>query len=214
MPGARWLDVFGDEIGDPPAWVSLGHLSPDGAVTMVKTHHRRAAGTPRSYQVPADAMAAELGQSPLEWVAFDAAFQLVNLTLPAQSRPRPPGFLPALVDRAEQARHEYPRWPTVRWSVAGAEVPAHVWWFAGGWAAFTEAVPGLYLTASGVGTDPDGLSLTPLTDGHAYHFDLHQPLATTLLTSSRATALGDRPLPEQADWHPDQLRIIDHLGPP
>jgi hypothetical protein len=85
-PGVRWLELFGDEIGDPLRWVSLGHRSRDGgALVMVKTYARLAAGTPRSYQIPTDAQAAELGKPPLEWVASSAAVELVNLTLPARS---------------------------------------------------------------------------------------------------------------------------------
>ena len=214
-PGLRWLELFGDEIGDPVRWVSLGHRSRDGdALVMVKTYRRLATGSPRSYQIPTDAQAAELGRSPLEWVAFNAAFELVNLTLPVRSLPRPPGFYRALVDHAEQAGREYARWPTVRWSVDGHAVTAHRWPFAGGWAAFTDAVEGVYLYATGLGADPDGLSLARLTDADAYHFDLHSPLATALLTSSRAAALGDRPLPGRPDWHADQLQLIDSPGPP
>ncbi len=109
-PGQRWLELFGDEIGDPLRWVSLGHRSRDGdALVMVKTYVRLATGRPRSYQIPTDAQAAELGQDPLEWVAFSAA------------------------------------------------------------------VPGAYLYATGLGTGPDGLSLAVLADGDAYHFDLGQP---------------------------------------
>jgi hypothetical protein len=48
-PGVRWLEVFGDEIGDPPRWVSLGHRSLDDSLIMVKTYARLATGTPRSF---------------------------------------------------------------------------------------------------------------------------------------------------------------------
>src|ERR1700742_713316 len=116
-PGTRWLEMFGDEIGDPLRWVSLGHLSRDGdALAMVKTYARLATGAPRSFQIPTDAQAAELGKSPLEWVAFSAAFELMDLTLPVRSLARPPGFNRALVDHAERAGQEYARWPGARWS--------------------------------------------------------------------------------------------------
>jgi hypothetical protein len=157
-PGLRWLELFGDEIGDPLRWVSLGHRSRDGdALVMVKTYVRLATGRPRSYQIPTDAQAAELGQEPLQWAAFSAAFELVNLTLPVRSLPRPSGFSRALVDHAEQAGQEYARWPAVRWSEDGRAVTARRWQFAGGWAAFTDAVPGVYLYA----TDAQQLSQPP-----------------------------------------------------
>jgi hypothetical protein len=209
-PGARWLELFGDEIGDPLRWVSLGHRSRDGdALVVVKTYARRAAGAPRSYQIPTDAQAAELGRSPLEWVAFSAAVELINLTLPVRSLPRPPGFNRALADRAGQAGQEYGRWPAVRWSVDGQAVTAHRWRFAGGWAAFTDAVEGVYLYATGLGTDPDGLSLSVLQDGGGYHFALDQPLWPEALSAARAAAGVDELAELRAvDWHPDQLRLM------
>jgi hypothetical protein len=208
-PGLRWLEGFGDEIGDPPRWVSLGHRSRDGgALIMVKTYARLATGHPRSYQVPTDAQAAELGKSPLEWLAFNAAFELMNLTLPVRSLPRPPGFNRALVDRAEQAGQEYEQWPAVRWSVDGQAVSAHGWRFAGGWAVFTHGVDGVYLHACGVGPEPDGLSLATIRDGRAYHFGLDQALWPEVMTASRAAAgVDDLPEPRRTDWHPDQLRL-------
>ena len=209
-PGLRWLELFGDEIGDPVRWVSLGHRSRDGdALVMVKTYRRLATGSPRSYQIPTDAQAAELGRSPLEWVAFNAAFELANLTLPVRSLPRPPGFYRALVDHAEQAGQEYAQWPAVGWSVDGRTVTAHCWRFAGGWAAFTDAVPGLYLYATGLGADADDLSLAALPDGGAYHVDLDQSLWAENLSAARTAAgADDQPELPSETWHPDQLRLM------
>jgi hypothetical protein len=209
-PGARWLDGFGDEIGDPPRWVSLAHQTLDGdSLIMVKTYSRLSTGAPRSFQVPTDAQAAQMGKSPLQWVAFDAAFELINLTLPVLSLPRPPGFNRVLVDHAERAGSEYVQWPAVRWQVDGVAVTARVWWFAGGWTAFTDVVEGVYLHASGVGPGPDGLSLAVLRDGSAYHLDLDQPLYPGVLSASRAAAgANDLPEPLRQDWHADQLRLM------
>jgi hypothetical protein len=213
-PGVRWLEVFGDQIGDPPRSVSLAHQTRDGSsLIMVTTHSRLATGAPRSYRVPTHAQAAKLGKSPLEWVAFAAAFELINLTLPVLSLPRPPGFYQVLVDQAEQARSEYVRWPTVRWQVDGVPVTARVWRFAAGWAAFTDAVAGVYLHASGVGTGPDDLPLAVLRDGRAYHFDLHQPLDPGVMSASRAAAGADNlPDARRPDWHADHLRLMRDPG--
>src|ERR1700756_2140763 len=72
-PGTRWLESFGDVIGDPPHWVSLGHLSPDGgSLTLVETRSR----------ARTDAMLAASGRPPWSHVAQRAAAALVNLTLP------------------------------------------------------------------------------------------------------------------------------------
>src|SRR5271170_5564497 len=51
--GARWLNQFGDEIGDPPRWVTLAHEAAAGeSLIMVSTYSRPAT----------DAVAARWGQ--------------------------------------------------------------------------------------------------------------------------------------------------------
>jgi hypothetical protein len=206
-PGARWLDLFGDQIGDPPRWVTLAHETADGqSLIMVSTYSKP----------PTDAQAVRAGQSPLPDVAFDAAHTLINVTLPAQSVPRPDGFLPLLTEHAQHAAGQSAQWPTVRWRVGAAPVIARVWQFAGGWAAIGGPVDDVYLSAVGVGVGvgvgarPDGLSLTRLQDGSAYHVDLAQPLHPSLLTASRQAAgvgFGGSPW-ESQDWHADHRRLM------
>jgi hypothetical protein len=198
-PGTRWLESFGDAIGDPPHWVSLGHLGPDGgSLILVETHSR----------ARTDAMVAPSGRAPLAYVAQCAAITLVNLTLPPLSVPRPEGMLRALVDHAEE-RGGYPAWPRARWRVDGAAVTARAWRFAGGWAAVSEAVD-VYLAVAGLGTDPDGLSLGLIADGGAYHFRLDQPLHPDVMAASRAARPGggEFPWPQPGQWHDDQLRLL------
>ena len=209
--GARWLDGFGDPVGDPPRWASLGHQTPAGdSRIVVTTHSRLATGTPRSFRIPTDAQAAEIGQSPLQYLAADAALQLTGLTLPVLSLARPPGFLRALVEYAEKAGSEYAQWPRESWRVDGGAVTARVWGFAGGWAAFTDAVEGAYLTAVGVGASPEGLLLAVLRDGSAYHFELDQPLPVGALSASAQVAAAQFEAPpwQHQEWHADQLRLM------
>jgi hypothetical protein len=202
--GARWLDLFGDEIGDPPRWVALGHQTADGqSLIMVNTYSGR----------PTDAQAARLGQPPLEYVAFGAAHILIDVTLPVQSVPRPDGFLPLLTEHALHAAGQSAQWPAVQWRVDAATVAARVWQFAGGWAAISDAVDDVYLSAAGTGTRPEGLSLSRLRDGSAYHFDLAQPLAPRLLSASRHAAgvefKGSQW--ERQGWHGDHVRLMRAL---
>ena len=165
--GARWLDGFGDEIGDPPRWVGLAHQAEDGqSQIMVHTYSRP----------PTNAKAARWGQPPLQEVAFDAAHMLINVTLPAQSVARPDGYIPLLVEHATKVADQYAQWPTVSWQVDAAVVAARVCRFACGWAAITDAADEVYLAVVGVGAEPEGLSLTQFQDGSAYHFDLAGPL--------------------------------------
>lgn len=205
-PGARWLDLFGDEIGDPPRWVSLGHEMVNGqSLIMVNTYSGRAT----------DAQAGRLGRPPLEDVAFDAAHTLINVTLPVQSVPRPNGFLPLLTERALHAASQSAQWGAVQWRVDDATVAARVWRFAGGWAAISDAVDDVYLSAVGAGTRPEGLSLTRLRDGGAYHFDLAQPLAPGLLSASRQAAgvEFEGSQWESQGWHADHVRLLRALPP-
>jgi hypothetical protein len=203
-PGARWIDGFGDKIGDPPRWLALAHQSADGrSLIMVNTYSA----------VATDAQSARSGRQPLSDVAFDAAHMLVNLTLPVQSVPRPDGFLPALTEHALRAAGQYAQWPTTPWRVDGAAVAARRWQFAGGWAAASDAVDHVYLVAVGVGPEPEDLSLTRLLDGIAYHADLTRPLSPALLSASRqaAGAQSEDPRWQRHDWHPDHVRLMRAL---
>jgi hypothetical protein len=204
-PAARWLDSFGDQVGDPPRWVRLAHQSPNGeSLIMVESYSRPAT----------DDLAARRAEPPLADVVDRAASILINVTLPVQSVPRPDGFLRVLVEHAMEIAGQYAQWPTVGWRVDGAAVPARVSWFAGGWAAISEGVAEVYLSAVGMGVGPDGLSLVRLQDGAAYHFDLKQPLRPGVMSASSRAALGQSEEPpwQRHDWHADQLRLMRDSG--
>jgi hypothetical protein len=206
-PGARWLDGFGDGIGDPPRWVALAHQAVD----------RQSRITVSTYFRPStDAQAARWGQSPLQDVAFDAAHMLINVTLPAQSVARPDGYIPLLVEHATKIASQYAQWPAVRWKVDAAAAAARVCRFAGGWAAITDAADEVYLAVVGVGAGPEGLSLTQFQDGSAYHFDLAGPLSLRVMSASRKAAgvPFEAPEWESQSWHADQLRLMRELRMP
>jgi hypothetical protein len=120
-PGSRWLELFGDAIGDPVNWVVLGHRSLNGeSVIVVETFSQ-----PRT-----DVLVSASGQPPLQHVAHYAANTLINVTLPVQSVPRPDGLLQALADYAYDYAYEHStqhaQWPLVRWLVDGAIVSARM----------------------------------------------------------------------------------------
>jgi hypothetical protein len=198
-PGGRWLESFGDATGDPVHWVSLGHQGRTSLV-LVETHSR----------ARTEAMVASGGELALEHVAHYAAVRLVNITLPAQALPRPDGMLRALALHAGELARGHAQWSPLSWRVDGAAVTARAWRFAGGWAAVSDAVDGVYLAVAGVGAEPDGLSLGCIADGAAYHFRLDQPLHPDVMTASRAarTGGGEPPWPQPGQWHGDQLRLL------
>jgi hypothetical protein len=198
--GSRWLDGFGDRIGEEVRWVRLAHQSLEtGALIMVETRSG----------LLTDSRAALSGAPPLRSVAFSASVVMVNLTLPAQSVPRPRGLLHALVNDADASSREYAQWSPVSWRLDSVQARARVRRFAGGWAAYSGAPDGVYLAAAGLGIDPDGLALAALPDGRAYNFDLDQPLHPGIITaSSAARAGGERLPPLRPDWHADQLRLL------
>jgi hypothetical protein len=200
--GSRWLDVFGDRIGDEVRSVGLAHQSTEtGALILVQSYSR-----PMT-----DTQAARSGESPLQLVAFGASVAMVNLTLPVLSVPRPPGMLRALVSNADARARQYAEWSPVSWRVDGSEAGARAWRFAGGWAAFSDCVDGVYLAAAGsAGTaGPDGLAFAALQEGHAYNFDLDQSLHPRVIAaSSAARDGGERIFPLRPDWHADQVRLL------
>jgi hypothetical protein len=204
-PGARWLDSFGDQVGDPPRWVRLAHQSVDGdSLIMVESYSRP--GT--------DHLAVRQADPPLAEVVYRAASTLINVTLPVQSVPRPDCFLRAFGAHITEFAGQYAQWPTVLWWVDGAALTARVSWFAGGWAAVSDAVAEVYMSAVGTGVCPDGLSLASLQDGAAYHFDLKQPLRPGVLSASSraAVAQSEEPPWQRQDWHADQLRLMRESG--
>jgi hypothetical protein len=198
--GSRWLDGFGDRIGEEVRWVRLAHQSLEtGALIMVET---------RSGPLT-DSRATLAREHPLQSVAFSASVMMVNVTLPTQLAPRPRGLLHALVNDADASSREYAQWSPVSWWLDSAGARARARRFAGGWAAYSGAADGVYLAAAGLGIDPDGLALTALRDGCAYNFDLDQPLRPGIITASRAARAGGERLPPlRPDWHADQLRLM------
>jgi hypothetical protein len=216
--GVRWLDLFGDPPDGEPHWVSLWHQSADGrSVLLVTTYTRWGPRSPNSWRVPTDEQAAEHGVSPLESAASQGAHTLIDLTLPVLSLARPPGFVKALVEHAQAAAEAHADWATTQWRVDNSTVKAPTWSFAGGWAGFTDAAEGVYVSVVGIGpaTGPEGFALAALPDSTAYHFDLHAPLSLELVAASREAAgvpLEQQPLWRPKEWHPDQLRLMSQLG--
>ena len=195
--GSRWLESFGDRIGDLATWVSLGHRSLDGEATVfVETFYR-----PR----------AALGsrETLIEHVAGYACTALVNMTIPEHSAPLPDGFLLALSRLSKEHSETCEQWPLISWRVDGREVPAHVWPFAGGWAAVSDAGDPVALAAIGMGTEPDGLSLAAVGDGDAYHFDLGQPLHPDTLSAGLEQDGGyENRYLRRTEFHADQLQLM------
>jgi hypothetical protein len=200
-PGAGWLESYGDALGDPVHWVSLGHAGTDGAsLVLVETHSR----------ARTEAMVAPSGRPPLPYIAQRAATILINVTLPAPAVSRPDGMLRALADHARARGSEYARWAPVSLLVDGATATARAWHFADGWAVVSAAVDDVYLVVTGVGIHPGALPLGLVGDGGAYHFRLDQPLHPDVMAASRAARSEGEGLawPRRGQWHDDQLRVL------
>jgi hypothetical protein len=196
--GPRWIESFGGWVGDPVASVLLAHQAPDGrSAIFVYTLDRTLL----------DRQADRHGLDRLAEVANVPAIGLVNLTMPAISVPRPAGMARALVAHADARCARHSDWSVISWRVDGGAVPARVWRLAGGWAAFSDAVPDVYLAAAGVAHEPDGLRFARLSSGEAYGFDLEARLSIRVFQESRAAG-GARQFVESEDWHPDQLRVL------
>ena len=200
-PGVRWLDGYGDALGEDVRWVGLAQGDQDAnELVMVETFSRELT----------NAQHVRGGEPPLKSVSFAAAITLVNLTLPDMSVARPESLVKAAVDHADERSRRHADWTRVTWQVDGAPVPALAWEFAGGFAAFSDALADVYLAISGSTGSPDGIVLARLKDARAYHFELDQPLHPRVIEASADAALAgcDRSWPRRADLHPDQLRLL------
>lgn len=200
-PGVRWLDGYGDALGEDVRWVGLAQGDQEAnQLVMVETFSRELT----------NAQHVRGGEPPLKSVSFAAAITLVNLTLPDMSVARPEGLVKAAVDHADERSRRHADWKRVTWQVDGVPVEALAWEFAGGFAAFSDALHDVYLAISASAGSPDGIALTRLTDARAYHFELDQPLHPRVIEASADAALadGDRSWPRRADLHPDHLRLL------
>ena len=145
----------------------------------------------------------------MEHVAGYACSALINITIPEHSEPLPDGFLRALGRLSDEQSEQCAYWPLIRWQVDGATVPAHVWRFAGGWAAVSDAVANVYLAAVGMETEPEALSLAVLPVGDDRYFDLNQPLHPDTLSAGLTHQGGyERRYRRRTEFHPDQLRLM------
>jgi hypothetical protein len=190
--GDRCLAFFDAKVGDPTWGVRLVHQDPAGdAYVGVASLPRE-----RDDRVFADTVADRLTE-----VAHYGTHWLINLTLPEMTVPRRDGFLRALVGHSLHHAVSHARWPEVTWSVDGTQVPAAAWRFAGGWTAFTDALPDTYLVVVGLGREPDGLALAVVEDATPYGFDLTAPL--------RLSDTHDRgPLSRPDQFHADHTALI------
>lgn len=99
-------------------------------------------------------------------------------------------------------------WRRVSWKIEGHEVEASVWDFAGVWTGFSVDLPDSYIVLVGVGVDPDGLSIVPVTDGAPYKLDLQAEIDRAWPSmQSREWDLTALSKPNRFRFHPDQLRV-------
>ncbi len=212
--GPRWLAGI-DATAEEPAWGAwLGHGITD---EWESTAPWALVGSlPRRRY--AEVVAPSSGGDNARDIAFEALFKLVNLTLPApEDRPPAQGYLRRLVDFVESQAADHRGWPVVTWRLGGRTVTAHLFEWAGAWAAFTTEVPDVELAVLGSGIAADSLRLARVLDSQADHFDASRPVAIPeTLHNSRAAAFPmDGGAPGSADDHREAYwpRHPDHERP-
>lgn len=212
--GPRWLAGM-DAAAEEPAWGGwLGHGITDGWESTAPW--ALVGSLPRRRY--AEVMAPSSGGDNAREVAFEALFKLVNLTLPAPDERSPAhGYLRRLVDFVESQAADYRGWPVVTWRLSGWTVTAHLFEWAGAWAAFTTEVPDVEVAVLGSGIAADSLRLVRVLDSQAYHFDASRPVSVpeTLHNSRAAAFAGEGGAPGSADDHPEAYwpRHPDHERP-
>ncbi|HEY4018747.1 MAG TPA: hypothetical protein VGM75_08680 [Pseudonocardiaceae bacterium] len=196
-PAARWFEFFYGQLGKPTYGVRFAYQAAGAFVsvcTLFRPRFDRECVSPRADRITE--------------VAFHGTLHLIDLTLPEPEVPRLPGMNLAVVKQAERAAALAVHWPSVTWTVRETSVHAVSWEFAGGWTAFCDALPDVYLTATGWGVEPDGLEFAVIDDGAPYGIDLAAPLAFDVLPAARAAAgPPDHSGPNPAGYHPDQLAL-------
>lgn len=182
-----WLCGHRYDDEDITYGVWLGHAGPSGGV-RVGTFARE-----------------WLDQNPLTTAAGLGVESLVDLTMPANFGEPGPGVVDAITHHAKERATQHAAWPRVAWQIDGDTVAAPVWEFAGGWTAYTDALPTVVVVAVGVGVSPENLSLSTLTDGSAYGIDLSAPLDRRIGWNEERDWQETIVARPNEHWHPDQL---------
>lgn len=202
-PAFRWFEFFDGELGRPTHGVRLGHQAAD----RVDSPYLSVATLPRE-RFDQVCVAPRPDRDRRAELAEYAAFQLISLTFPGPDVPQVAGMTPLLVAHSERAAADNDQWPATTWAVDGQPVQVATWRFAGGWAAFCDDLPDVYLTAAGCGMEPTGLELGVVEDGAPYGIDLTAPLTINALSLARQTVgPSSHSSPNDAGYHPDQLAL-------
>ncbi|HEX3786175.1 MAG TPA: hypothetical protein VHX38_41555 [Pseudonocardiaceae bacterium] len=202
-PVARWFEFFDVRYGDAAWGARFGHQAPGG----VDSSYVCVATLPRQRF---DQLCVGPHRDRVAEVAAYGGFMLINMTLPDPAVPQLPGLNSMLVKHADSLAEDHARWPSMSWVVGERPVRAAGWRFAGGWTAFCDDLPEVYLLATGWGVEPDGLAFDVIEDGTPYGVDLAAPLTTrTLPLAWTLAGPSMHSCPNHADYHPDQRSTHD-----
>jgi hypothetical protein len=171
--GARWLEFFEGESGEPAWSVWLAHRTTDGrGLVVIITYPKRRFD---------DRLAVDSEEPMLEVVARAAFFlgELMRVNLRERDR----------------WIHDFERWPRAPWTIDGASVEARTLSVGTDWAAVT-TLTDAYLVILGHEVGPAELALVSMGDGEPYGVDFDEPLRLQDLTKR----LADRPETNLSNW--------------
>jgi hypothetical protein len=193
----RWADSIKGDRDKNLIGIKLGHTIPNGdSGVLVETLHRGRF----------DALSpTDQDFDRLTSVAAVGTEEIFNLTC-AEPNFRIAGLSKVAMRYCLESARLHADWAQVNWTVGGSKFPASVWHFAGGWAGFTDQIPGVYVVATAINVAAADLAMTPVTDGKEYGLDIDKSITIDSIGGSTGGAQMPRPNVNQP--HPDQVSLM------
>jgi hypothetical protein len=198
--GARWVEFFEGEIGEPVWAVTLAH-SRDPALVLVrfaptKPWDRRMAG----------------GLPGATAFACSLLVALIDMARPELDGSEHDQYNRSIWAFAQEQAKTTESWEQTQWGWDGHTVPARIRRFAHAWTGFTLGVPGHYVGVTAFNLVDPRIDLIRV-NGADYGFDFTVPFRIDELNTRRPQRLNPSEIVRSKRRLPDHDEVLASTGP-